>query len=131
MTSAHLDPMQDNTKRLAQALTTARSRAQSADGFLVIQACADGQITVRIDDRALRYGGAAVTQCAVIDPDSNLPIGTRLDHQEPIGRLRSRPGSSQGLRQPFRVVLHRVQMSRRHSNTPPHRIRPLRTLPSF
>ncbi|MEV5649225.1 hypothetical protein AB0L57_13310 [Nocardia sp. NPDC052254] len=60
MTSAHLDPMQDNTKRLAQALTTARSAAQSADGFLVIEACADGQITVRIDDRALRYGGPAV-----------------------------------------------------------------------
>ena len=60
MTSAHLDPMQDNTKRLAQALTTARSRVQSADGFLVIDACADGQIAIRIDDRALRYGGAAV-----------------------------------------------------------------------
>lgn len=60
MTSANLDPMEDNTKRLAQALTTARSRAQSSDGLLVIEACADGQLAIRIDDRALRYGGAAV-----------------------------------------------------------------------
>lgn len=60
MTSDHLDPMQDNTRRLAQALTTARSRARSSDGLLMVEACADGQVEIRIDDRALRYGGAAV-----------------------------------------------------------------------
>ncbi|MCM6775104.1 hypothetical protein NDR87_24705 [Nocardia sp. CDC159] len=57
---AGLDPMQENTRRLVEALTTARSRAQSADGYLVVEACADGEISVRIDDRALVYGGAAV-----------------------------------------------------------------------
>ena len=60
MTPSHLDPMQDNTRRLAQALTTARSSARSSDGLLMVEACADGQVEIRIDDRALRYGGAAV-----------------------------------------------------------------------
>ncbi|WP_280268814.1 hypothetical protein [Nocardia wallacei] len=60
MTSAGLDPMQDNTRKLVEALTTARSRAQSGDGFLVVEACADGQVFVHVDDRALRYGGSAI-----------------------------------------------------------------------
>ncbi|GAB2721090.1 hypothetical protein [Nocardia thraciensis] len=60
MTGGGLDPMQDNTRKLVEALTTARSRAQSGDGFLAVEACADGQVFVRIDDRALRYGGSAI-----------------------------------------------------------------------
>ncbi|TLF76581.1 hypothetical protein [Nocardia cyriacigeorgica] len=61
MTSADLDPMSQNTQRLVQSLTTARSRAQSSDGFLVVEMCADGQLTVKIDDRALAYGGATIS----------------------------------------------------------------------
>ncbi|MBF6514020.1 YbaB/EbfC family nucleoid-associated protein [Nocardia cyriacigeorgica] len=61
MTSAHLDPMSQNTQRLVQSLTTARSRAQSPDGLLIVEMCADGQLTVKIDDRALAYGGAAIS----------------------------------------------------------------------
>ncbi|WP_036498353.1 MULTISPECIES: hypothetical protein [Nocardia] len=54
------DPIHESTRRLAEALTTARSHAQSRDGYLVVEACADGEIAIRIDDRALTYGGAAV-----------------------------------------------------------------------
>ncbi|WP_062994142.1 hypothetical protein [Nocardia mikamii] len=54
------DPIHESTRRLAEALTTARSSARSLDGYLVVEACADGEIAIRIDDRALTYGGAAV-----------------------------------------------------------------------
>ncbi|MBF6447039.1 MULTISPECIES: hypothetical protein [Nocardia] len=54
------DPVHESTRRLAEALTTARSHARSRDGYLMVEACADGEIAIRIDDRALTYGGAAV-----------------------------------------------------------------------
>lgn len=57
---ADLDPMHENTRNLVHALTTARSRTQSADGLLVVDACADGQVAIQIDDRALALGGAAL-----------------------------------------------------------------------
>ncbi|MBF6172723.1 hypothetical protein [Nocardia blacklockiae] len=60
MTSAGLDPMQENTRRLVEALTTARSRAQTGDGLLAVEACADGQVRIHIDEGALRYGGSAI-----------------------------------------------------------------------
>ncbi|NKY51688.1 YbaB/EbfC family nucleoid-associated protein [Nocardia vermiculata] len=60
MGTGNLDPMQENTRSLVQALTTARSSARSSDGLLAVEACADGEIEIRIDDRALVYGGAAV-----------------------------------------------------------------------
>ncbi|MFE6862882.1 hypothetical protein [Nocardia sp. NPDC057668] len=46
------DPLQNTTARLADALTAARTRARSADGWLQVEARADGEITIHIDDRA-------------------------------------------------------------------------------
>ncbi|WP_067695915.1 YbaB/EbfC family nucleoid-associated protein [Nocardia jejuensis] len=46
------DPLQRKTEQLTEALTTARSRAESADGLLRVDACADGELTIHLDDRA-------------------------------------------------------------------------------
>lgn len=59
--TSQLDPMQDNTRKLAESLTTARARAQSPGGHLIVEACADGQVFINIDDRALGFGGPAIS----------------------------------------------------------------------
>ncbi|WP_067543698.1 hypothetical protein [Nocardia crassostreae] len=51
------DPLERRTTQLAEALTTARSRSQSRSGLLWVEACADGDLTIRIDDHALSLGG--------------------------------------------------------------------------
>lgn len=61
MMSADPDPMQENTRKLVEALTTARSVARTSDGSLAVEACADGEVRIHIEDRALRSGGAAVS----------------------------------------------------------------------
>lgn len=56
------DPLQNRTEHLTEALTTARSRAQSANGLLWVQACADGEITINIDDHALTLTGEELSR---------------------------------------------------------------------
>lgn len=51
------DPLQRSVEQLAEALTTARARAQSTSGLLWVEACADGDLTIHIDDHALSLGG--------------------------------------------------------------------------
>lgn len=46
------DPLQRTTEQLTEALTTARARAQSASGLLRVDACADGEITIHLDEPA-------------------------------------------------------------------------------
>ncbi|MEC3954628.1 hypothetical protein VMT65_16430 [Nocardia sp. CDC153] len=51
------DPLQRSVDRLSEALTVNRARAQSRSGLLWVDACADGELTIHIDDHALPLSG--------------------------------------------------------------------------
>lgn len=56
------DPLQRTTEHLTEALTTARSRAQSANGLLWVDARADGELTINVDDHALSLTGEELSR---------------------------------------------------------------------
>ncbi|GAB4583097.1 hypothetical protein [Nocardia sp. IFM 10818] len=51
------DPLEHRSAQLTEALTTARSRARSRSGLLWVDACADGDLTIHVDNHALSLGG--------------------------------------------------------------------------
>ncbi|GGK53253.1 YbaB/EbfC family nucleoid-associated protein [Nocardia camponoti] len=60
--SKDLDPLPQKTDALVNALTATRSTVTAADGLVRVEACADGEISVHIDDKILVIGGAGLSK---------------------------------------------------------------------
>ncbi|MFD3704564.1 hypothetical protein ACFWUP_15600 [Nocardia sp. NPDC058658] len=60
--TGNLDPLTQRTTNLAHALTTARTTVTAANGLVRIDACADGEISIHIDNKVLVLGGDGLSK---------------------------------------------------------------------